>query len=45
MNKKSLLTALLVFMAVLGAEAQKNNVYKADTVVDGKRENQQKVLP
>ena len=36
MGKKSFLVALLVFAAVLGAEAQKNNVYKADTVIDGK---------
>lgn len=35
MTRKSFLTALLVLMAVLGAEAQKNNVYKADTVIDG----------
>ena len=35
MNKKSFFTALLVFMAVLGAEAQTNKVYKADTVIDG----------
>jgi hypothetical protein len=35
MAKNSFLTALLVFIAVLGAEAQKNNVYKADTVIDG----------
>ena len=27
--------ALLVFVAVLGAEAQTNKVYKADTVIDG----------
>lgn len=36
MGKKSFIAALLVFAAVLGAEAQKNNVYKADTVIDGK---------
>ncbi len=36
MAKNSFLTALLVFVAVLGAEAQKNKVYKADTIVDGK---------
>ena len=36
MGKKSFIVALLVFAAVLGAEAQKNNVYKADTVIDGK---------
>ena len=36
MNRKSFLTALLVFVAVLGAEAQKNKVHKADTIVDGK---------
>lgn len=35
MGKKSFIVALLVFAAVLGAEAQKNNVYKADTVIDG----------
>jgi hypothetical protein len=35
MNKKTYLTALLVCMAVLGAEAQKNNVYMSDTVIDG----------
>ena len=35
MNRKSFLTALLVFMAVLGAKAQTNKVYKADTIVDG----------
>jgi hypothetical protein len=35
MNKKSFFMALLVFMAVLGAEAQTNKVYKADTVIDG----------
>ncbi|MBO6025354.1 MAG: DUF2807 domain-containing protein [Bacteroidales bacterium] len=35
MEKRSFLTALLVCLAVLGAEAQKNNVYKADTVIDG----------
>ena len=35
MNKKSFFTALLVGMAVLGAEAQNNKVYKADTVIDG----------
>ena len=34
MTKKSFLTALLVGMAVLCAEAQKNNVYKTDTVID-----------
>lgn len=36
MTKKSFLTALLVGMAVLCAEAQKNNVYKTDTVIDAK---------
>ena len=36
MTRKSFLTALLVCLAVLGAEAQKNNVYKTDTIVDGK---------
>ena len=36
MAKKSFLTALLVIMAVLGAEAQNNKVWKADTVIDGK---------
>ena len=36
MAKKSFLTALLVVMAVLGAEAQNNKVWKADTVIDGK---------
>ena len=35
MNKKSFFMALLVGMAVLGAEAQTNKVYKADTVIDG----------
>ncbi len=35
MNKKSFFAALLVFMAVLGAKAQTNKVYKADTVIDG----------
>ena len=35
MNKKSFFTALFVFMAVLGAKAQTNKVYKADTVIDG----------
>ena len=35
MAKNSFLTALLVCMAVLGAEAQTNKVYKADTVIDG----------
>jgi len=35
MNKKSFFTALFVGMAVLGAEAQTNKVYKADTVIDG----------
>ena len=35
MEKKTFLTALLVFMAVLGATAQTKNVYKADTVIDG----------
>ncbi len=35
MAKKSFFTALLVLAAVLGAEAQNNNVYKADTVIDG----------
>ena len=35
MPKKSFLTALLICMAVLGTEAQKNNVYKSDTVIDG----------
>lgn len=35
MAKNSFLTALLVGLAVLGAEAQINNVYKADTVIDG----------
>ena len=36
MGKKSFIVALLVFAAVLGAEAQTNKVYKADTVIDGK---------
>ena len=36
MTKKSFFTALLVCLAVLGAEAQKNNVYKTDTIVDEK---------
>ncbi|MBO7462246.1 MAG: DUF2807 domain-containing protein [Bacteroidales bacterium] len=35
MNKKSFFMALLVFVAVLGAKAQTNKVYKADTVIDG----------
>ena len=35
MGKKSILTALLLCFAVLGAKAQKYNVYKADTVIDG----------
>ena len=35
MEKKSILTALLLCFAVLGAKAQKYNVYKADTVIDG----------
>ena len=35
MNRKSFLTALLIGLAVLGAEAQTNKVYKADTVIDG----------
>ena len=36
MAKKSFLTALLVVMAVLCAEAQNNKVWKTDTVTDGK---------
>ena len=36
MTRKSFLTALLVCLAVLGAEAKKNNEYKADTIVDEK---------
>ena len=36
MAKKTFLTALFICMAVLGAEAQKNNVYKTDTIVDEK---------
>ena len=36
MAKKSFLTALLVVMAVLCAEAQNNKVWKTDTVIDGK---------
>ena len=36
MAKKSFFMALLVLAAVLGAKAQNNNVYKADTVIDGK---------
>ena len=36
MAKKSFLTALLVVMAVLCAEAQNNKVWKSDTVIDGK---------
>ena len=36
MAKKSFLTALLIVMAVLGAGAQTNKVYKTDTVIDGK---------
>ena len=35
MAKKTFFTTLLVCMAVLGAEAQTNKVYKADTVIDG----------
>ena len=35
MAKKSFLTALFIIMAVLGAEAQTNKAYKADTVIDG----------
>ena len=35
MTKKSFFMALLVGMAVLGAEAQTNKVYKADTVIYG----------
>ena len=35
MNRKSFLMALLVCMAMLGAKAQNNKVYKADTVIDG----------
>ena len=35
MTNKSFFMALLVFMAVLGAKAQTNKVYKADTVIDG----------
>ena len=36
MAKKSFLTALLIVMAVLGAGAQNNKVWKTDTVIDGK---------
>ena len=36
MAKKSFMTALLVVMAVLCAEAQNNKVWKTDTVIDGK---------
>ena len=36
MAKKSFLTALLVVMAVLCAEAQNNKAWKTDTVIDGK---------
>ena len=36
MAKKTFLTALFICLAVLGAEAQKNNEYKADTIVDEK---------
>ena len=36
MAKKTFLTALFICMAVFGAEAQKNNVYKTDTIVDEK---------
>ena len=36
MAKKSFLTALLVVMAVLCAEAQNNKGWKTDTVIDGK---------
>ena len=35
MAKKSFFMALLVLAAVLGAKAQNNNVYKADTVIVG----------
>ena len=35
MIKKTFFTTLLVCMAVLGAKAQTNKVYKADTVIDG----------
>ena len=35
MEKRTSLIALLVCVAMLGAEAQTNNVYKADTVIDG----------
>ena len=36
MAKNTFLTALLVVMAVLCAEAQNNKVWKTDTVIDGK---------
>ena len=36
MKKNSFLTALLVCVAMLGAKAQNKNMYKADTIVDGK---------
>ncbi len=36
MGKNSFLTALLVCVAMLGAKAQNKNMYKADTIVDGK---------
>lgn len=36
MEKRTLLVALLVFMTMLGAKAQTNKVYKADTIVDAK---------
>lgn len=35
MNKKLFFMALLVGVAMLGAEAQTNKVYKTDTVIDG----------
>ena len=35
MEKRAILTALLVLATVLGAEAQNKNLYKADTVIDG----------
>ena len=35
MKKRLSLIALLICLAVLGAKAQTNNVYKADTVIDG----------
>lgn len=36
MEKRTFLMALLVCLAMLGAKAQNKNMYKADTIVDGK---------